>query len=291
MIRCLRTFFLLLILFMVSASFSIAQSGGVARVEETDPSITYSGTWYTNGSEANSGGSAALTNVAGAQAVVTFTGTGISWIGVGDRWNGLANITLDGQPYTIDGWADSTHYQQVFFTVNGLSSGSHKLSIEVPHQRGPNGEGAWVWIDAFDIQNGGGVSGGIPAATVGRIENDNPALTYTGIWYRNDHPMHSGGSAVLAVGAESSVTLTFNGTGVAWISYRDEWSGLARVILDGELKATIDTYLSPARAQTAPYIVQGLAPGTHTLRIEVTGTRNQSAGGAWVWVDAFDVMQ
>src|SRR5439155_25067478 len=101
-------------------------------------SITYSGTWYTNGSEANSGGSAALTNVAGAQAVVTFTGTGISWIGVGDRWNGLANITLDGQPYTIDGWTDSTHYQQVFFTVNGLSSGSHKLSIEVPHQRGPD---------------------------------------------------------------------------------------------------------------------------------------------------------
>jgi len=49
MIRCLRTFFLLLILFIVSASFSMAQSGGVARVEETDPSITYSGTWYTNG--------------------------------------------------------------------------------------------------------------------------------------------------------------------------------------------------------------------------------------------------
>ncbi|HYR86779.1 MAG TPA: hypothetical protein VE422_22015 [Terriglobia bacterium] len=291
MIFSLRSFYLLLIVFALSASFGMAQSGAAAHIEETDPSITYSGTWYTNGSEGNSGGSAALTNVAGAEAVVSFTGTGISWIGVGDPWNGLANVTLDGLPYKIDGWADTTRYQQVFFTVNGLSIGPHKLSIEIPHERGPNGMGAWVWIDGFDIQNGGGVSGGIPAATVGRVENNNPALTYTGIWYTNDHPMHSGGSAVLAVGADSSVTLTFNGTGVAWISYRDEWSGLARIILDGELKATMDTYLSPARAQTAPYIVQGLTPGTHTLRIEVMGTKNESSNGAWIWVDAFDVMQ
>jgi hypothetical protein len=269
----------------------MAQTGSITRIEENDPSITYSGTWFTNGSEGNSGSSAALTNSTGARAVVTFTGTGISWLGVADRWNGLATVTLDGEPRKIDGWAETTIYQAVLFTVNGLSVGPHKLSIEINHERGPNGEGSWVWIDAFDIQNGSGVSGGLPAATVGRVENDNPAVTYTGIWYTNSHPMHSGGTAVLAVGASSAVTLNFNGTGVAWVTYRDEWSGLARVILDGELKATIDTYLSPGRAQTAPYIVEGLPPGNHTITIEVTGTQNESSGGAWVWLDAFDVIK
>ena len=291
MICSLRSFLLLPVVLAISASFCLAQTGPITRIEEDDPSITYSGNWYTNGSPGNSGSTAALTNATGARAVVTFTGTAISWIGVADRWNGLATVTLDGEPRKVDGWAETTRYQAVLFTVSGLSIGPHKLSIEINHERGPNGEGSWVWLDAFDVQDGSGVSGGLPAATVGRIENDNPAVTYTGIWYLNTHAMHSGGTAVLAMGAGSAVSLTFNGTAIAWIAYRDEWSGLARVILDGELKATIDTYLSPGQARTALYIVENLLPGNHSLTIEVTGTRNQSSGGAWVWLDAFDVMQ
>jgi hypothetical protein len=291
MICSLRSFLLLPVVLAISASFCLAQTGPITRIEEDDPSITYSGNWYTNGSPGNSGSTAALTNATGARAVVTFTGTAISWIGVADRWNGLATVTLDGEPRKVDGWAETTRYQAVLFTVSGLSIGPHKLSIEINHERGPNGEGSWVWLDAFDVQDGSGVSGGLPAATVGRIENDNPAVTYTGIWYLNTHAVHSGGTAVLAMGAGSAVSLTFNGTAIAWIAYRDEWSGLARVILDGELTATIDTYLSPGQARTALYIVENLLPGNHSLTIEVTGTRNQSSGGAWVWLDAFDVMQ
>ena len=50
-------------------------------------------------------------------------------------------------------------------------------------------------------------------------------------------------------------------------------------------------YGGPGRAQTAPYIAEGLPRGNHTITIEVTGTKNESAGGAWVWLDAFDVIQ
>jgi len=52
-----------------------------------------------------------------------------------------------------------------------------------------------------------------------------------------------------------------------------------------------DTYLSPGQARTAPYGIEGLPPGNHSLTIEVSGTRNENSGGAWVWLDAFDVMQ
>jgi hypothetical protein len=31
--------------------------------------------------------------------------------------------------------------------------------------------------------------------------------------------------------------------------------------------------------------------GRHTLTIEATGTRHESARGSWIWVDAFDIVQ
>ena len=151
MIRRLRNCFLLPVVLAISTSFCLAQTRPVTRIQEDDPSIAYSGNWYTNRSPLNAGGSAALTNATGARAVVTFTGSAITWIGVGDRWNGLATVTLDGLTRKVDSWAETTRYQTVLFTVSGLSIGPHKLSIEINHERGPNGEGSWVWLDAFDV--------------------------------------------------------------------------------------------------------------------------------------------
>jgi hypothetical protein len=86
------------------------------------------------------------------------------------------------------------------------------------------------------------------------------------------------------------LSLDFRGTGISWIGYRDEWSGLARVYVDGEPKTTIDCYQSTAAARAVLYNISGLASGPHSLTIEVTGTRNANAKGAWIWVDALDVM-
>jgi hypothetical protein len=123
------------------------------------------------------------------------------------------------------------------------------------------------------------------------VEETNPALILTGRWYANNNPAHGGGTSALATDAGSRVTVNFTGTGISWIAYRDEWSGIARVYLDGEMKTSIDTYLAPSQARFVMYNVGGLGPGTHTLIIEATGTRNASSKGSWVWVDAFDVVQ
>ncbi len=192
----------------------------------------------------------------------------------------------------------------VLFTVNGLANGPHKLSIEVRNEKNfgdshthltpeirnyHNYLRAWISLDVLYVQDGMGVAGGLPAATAGRIENDNPAITYTGIWNSNASTIHSGGTAVLSMGSRSAVSLTFNGTGIEWIANRDEWSGIGTVIVDGEVKETIDTFRSPAQAGAVAYRIEGLAPGTHSVRIQVTGTRSDSSGGAWVWLDAFNV--
>ena len=287
--RVPRTLFLLTILAVLSAPSAFAQGGSVTRIEQDAPDIVYSGNWYSNESPNHSGGVAALTNFPGARVMLSFTGTGITWLGVIDGYSGLATVYVDGAMRIVDSYADPADYQHAVYAIRGLPDRTHTFTIEVTHERAGKTEGSWVWVDAFDIENGKPVTGGITAGT-GRVEENDPALLYTGRWYSNSGPDHSGGGAVLATDAGARATIAFNGTGVSWVSFRDEWSGVARVYIDGELKATIDNYLSPSRERVVPYSIDGLPSGTHTMTIEATGTRNENSKGAWIWLDSFDII-
>jgi hypothetical protein len=93
----------------------------------------------------------------------------------------------------------------------------------------------------------------------------------------------------MSTDANARATVTFTGTAVSWIGYRDQWSGNARVYVDGILKATVDTYASVPQSQAVLYAATGLDSGAHSLAIEVAGTHDAGSGGNWVWVDAFAV--
>jgi hypothetical protein len=126
-------------------------------------------------------------------------------------------------------------------------------------------------------------------ATTQRIEQTSSAVQLSGAWSPNNLWAHSGHSARLAMNAGDRATLTFTGTGVTWIAYRDQWSGIARIYIDGILTATIDTYWATGKAQSPMYSVTGLPMGNHVLTIEATGQKNSVSAGRWIWVDAFDV--
>ena len=271
-----------------SSTISLAQSN--TRIEQNDPSVVYTGNWYTNSSSANSAGLAALTNTRGARATLAFNGSGIKWIGTSDGWAGLATVYVDGVMSLVNTYSSDTRSQRVLFEAHELGGGPHVISIEVMHERGPATEGSWVWIDAFEIEGGAPIPGGV-SASAGRIEDHSPSIVFTGGWYTNSNAVHSGGTAVLAMDPGFRVSLDFDGTGVSWIGYRDEWSGLARVYVDGEAKTTVDCYQSTAVARTVLYNVNGLARGHHSVTVEVTGTRDANAKGSWIWVDAFEVFQ
>ena len=59
-----------------------------------------------------------------------------------------------------------------------------------------------------------------------------------------------------------------------WIGYKDPWSGIANVYVDGTLKTQVDSYSASGQAQQVLYTIAGLSSGSHTLVIEVTGTKN-----------------
>ena len=51
--------------------------------------------------------------------------------------------------------------------------------------------------------------------------NGRPAISYTGEWYDLNHPTASGGSIVGSFHRDATASVHFNGTGIAWIGYRN----------------------------------------------------------------------
>ena len=157
----------------------------------------------------------------------------------------------------------------------------------------PTGTGAYNFtVQVADIQSRTatqGLSLTINAGTSATIQQDNSAVSYNGAWFPNSLSVHSSGGAVLAMDSRATATISFTGTGISWIGYRDAWSGIALVYVDRKRKGRIDAYSPTDMAQTVIYSIPGLSPGNHTLKIEVTGQKNRSSGGAWVWIDAFRV--
>jgi hypothetical protein len=287
------------------------------RIEETDSRVVYTGVWYVNTSPGanHSGGSARLSTEAGDTASLTFTGTGITWIGLKDPWAGIANVYLDGTlRATIDTYSATEQDHTAIYSLSGLAAGPHTIQIQVTGNHDANAAQSWVWLDAFDVMNATGTtpptatpttgatatSTARPTATatptgtasVTRIDDTDSRVAYSGTWYVNTSPgaNHSGGSAQLSTDAGDSASLTFTGTGVTWIGLKDPWAGIANVYLDGTLRVTIDTYSATEQDHTAIYSASGLAAGSHTLRIQVTGNHSASAAQSWIWVDAFDVV-
>src|SRR5437667_8542910 len=116
-----------------------------------------------------------------------------------------------------------------------------------------------------------------------------PSFVSGGLWSRNRFSGHRGGPAVGGPAPGASPTVTCTGTAVSWIGYRDRSSGIARVYIDGSAITSIDTYASSTKAQTVIYQKTGLQTGTHTLKIEVTGSKNKKSHGYWIWIDAFGI--
>jgi beta-propeller repeat-containing protein len=179
--------------------------------------------------------------------------------------NAFQSGSTDGQ--TID---------DAFIAKINDSAGGTPVICGVPPQPAPSGDpGAFTRVEDRYQDN---------------------SVIYTGDWHTNISTgqtgvAHSGGSASLAVDASARATFYFSGTAVRWIGYRDPYSGIAHVFVDGLMRERIDTYSATTQPRSTIFSIQNLPAGPHVISIEVRGEKNPSSGGAWVWLDAFDFAQ
>ena len=267
-----------------------------ARVEETDPAVTLSGTWApANDSWGWSGSGAMQSSTAGAKATVSFSGTSIRWLGSRGRAMGSALVSVDGGPTrTIDLFArpaDEAHSPIV--TIDDLSAGPHTLTIEVTGQANSQAQGAAVVVDAFDIQ---------PNFTVSHWQDTDPNAHFSAGWTKSAEdgsPWSGSGVSNLpelpvtaqeTTAAGETLTLPFRGTAISWVGYTGPDGGMASVQIDGGAATQVDTYSPTAKFQRIVFTAGGLADASHTLTITATGQKNAASSSSRIVVDAFDVI-
>ena len=252
------------------------------RAEETASSFT-AGWTQGDTTAAWSGGTAARSATAGAQAAVTLTGTEVRWIGLRGPDTGIARIFLDGSFHAQVDTYSTTRVVGVVFMATGLAAGRHVLTVEVTGSRNAAATGHAIFVDAFDVRS--------------RVEERAQSISYAGTW-QQEHmdyawsgttPNAGSGTAALSQTAGATATFTFTGTAVSWIGFRGPLAGIANVYVDDVLVAQPDLYAPDDQLRVPVFTSANLAPGSHTLRIEVTGQRNGAAMAALVIVDAFDV--
>ena len=259
----------------------------VSRLQETDPSITYSAGSFVapdwrpfDTSRAWSAGLATLSTVTGAKATITFDGTGISWIGARGPQTGIAGVSLDGVAVPpIDTYSATEQIQAEIFTKQGLADTTHTLTIEVTGEQNAASTSPLIVVDGFEVTMSGT-----------RHQDTDAAIAYGPNWIQdNRDKAYSEGASAESNTVGAQATITFTGTGIRWIGARGPQCGVARIFLDGAFVEDFDTYFETEGPQHTDFFRSGLAPGTHTLSIEVID-KNPLSTDFWILLDAFDVI-
>lgn len=202
--------------------------------------------------------------------VVTVSADASDNVGVTSVQFQLDNVPL-GAPITTAPYSFS-------WDTSSVANGSHTLVAVARDAAGNVGASQPVTVD---VENG---------TTTTRIEQDNPAVTYTGVWITASDPTVSGGTAVESNQANATATLSFTGTRVSWIGYRCVCaSGFAEVSVDNAPPVLVDNYSATTEPQAVVFTSAALPRGSHTLTITVTGQYDRAGSTAYVVIDAFDV--
>ncbi|GAA1221055.1 hypothetical protein GCM10009665_09020 [Kitasatospora nipponensis] len=118
-------------------------------VNDTDPSIAYTGTSWTYSAGRGLGDrqdDVHASTANGDSATVTFTGTGISLVTETDSDEGTIAVSLDGTSQgTVDAASASRQAQQSVYTVNNLPVGRHILTLT-------KAGGRWLVVDRIDVR-------------------------------------------------------------------------------------------------------------------------------------------
>ncbi|MDZ4170449.1 MAG: L,D-transpeptidase family protein [Coriobacteriia bacterium] len=122
-----------------------------------------------------------------------------------------------------------------------------------------------------------------------RVEDDDTRIVFSGPWTYRWEQRSSGWSHRSATKAGASVTMRFEGTSISLISPVAPDRGIARIEIDGSEVATVSTFALRAASKEVVWTSGELAPGPHTIKVTLTGTRERGSKGTWFSIDAFDV--
>lgn len=129
----------------------------------------------------------------------------------------------------------------------------------------------------------------IPDNTWGVVDDQDPWVTYVGQWFKDHWAPDYNGTESYSRTAGNSVEFSFNGTGIQYISYKQNNLGFVDIYLDGVLESTLDLFNQGGTGpvQSVLFEKTGMVSGTHTIKLVVTGSHNEASTDPYVVLDAF----
>jgi hypothetical protein len=217
-------------------------------------------------------GTAHWSNTTGAAATYTFTGSGATIWGVKDHDQGIVGFSVDGGPVTYaDDYATTRTAQAPLFSTSGLGAGTHTVTITNTGTKNSSSSNDTVALDYATVT--AGIATIDDAATSGTNY-----FTYGSSWGTATGVSDLyGGTAHWNSTAASTATVTFTGTGAVIYGVKDVDQGIATYSVDGGTAHSVDDYSATRVPGASLFAVSGLASGTHTITITVTGTKNTAS--------------
>ncbi len=128
-----------------------------------------------------------------------------------------------------------------------------------------------------------------PPPSYTKYEQGDTHLAYAGSWSTGNTTSASGGSFAYANSANASVTIAFEGTYLGLIAKKSPVYGIAKVSVDGKTPVLLDLYSSAEAYQQKVWNTGTLASGAHTVTVFWSGTKNASATGTNIGIDAVEI--
>lgn len=219
------------------------------------------------------GGSYRWERRAGASAAYDFSGGTVTLLTVSGPGMGRGRVSIDGTTVdTFDGYARAIA-TGVRHRFTQLGAGPHRLTVHVLGTKRSAATGTRVAVDA--LRWGGQTRVNPPAAQAA--------------WASVSHATASGGSYAIGDARDAIARLRFQGTGVSLRTLRGQAMGRAEVWVDGALARLLDLY-APSPTFSTLRLADGLADGSHTVRIVVLGTHRAASSGNGVAIDRWIVI-
>lgn len=224
--------------------------------------------WDRDTSSRASGGMYDSSETAGSSATFSFTGTNVTVLGVRNSSGGRADIYLDGvkKASNVSFYSAMAQWKHSMWSATGLQKTKHTVQVRVLGTHTAASSGSWVRIDAFEV-----------GATL--YQESNPAVRDA--FRRVTASSASGGSYDTAIhvksgdnGSRPSYSMTFVGTGVTMYALLSPTSGSAAVYIDGALSRTVSLHWSTKLYRYPVFSASSLSNRTHTIRIDVVGTKS-----------------
>ncbi|QRV96194.1 hypothetical protein RhiJN_24212 [Ceratobasidium sp. AG-Ba] len=239
-------------------------------------------------------GTYSSTTIGGSRLMFSFVGTGIAYYADKTTTSGNVLVAIDGDEYLSPTQVNSntTEHRQLIWNVTGLAPGDHQIVIGTPANGSHLGV---VGLDFFDVTAINGDIGYTPLsigpgarqvpANATLVDDEDALIKYSGdSWQRSDiassvpAPLFYNQTQHSSTRPGSSLSFTFNGTGVWYFSDDARGNANVSIVVDGHEPEIVSTSNGVTRiSQRLFWSKTDLIDGEHVVTVTHVGKQGENA--------------